>query len=80
MLLSQPMSIKEILATFNHHTSRVMKDNCEWVRAFDGNFNISCVGEYGKRANGQFKGDNAKWDFKYCPYCAGEIILTTPTP
>ena len=46
---------------------------CKWVKGFDGHFNISCVGETGQRANYDFKGRNAKWEFKYCPYCGREI-------
>ncbi len=48
---------------------------CIWTRAFDGNFNISCVKETKQRANGNFKGkaDGAKWEFVYCPYCGKEI-------
>ena len=50
-------------------------EKCTWVRAFDNNFNISCCSETGERANGNFKGKEigAKWEFKYCPYCSGEI-------
>ena len=52
---------------------------CEWVRVFDGHFNIGCVNETGQRANGNFKRDNqtsdTKWDFKYCPYCGREICV-----
>lgn len=62
--------IKEIEAVKN----RV----CEWTRAFDGHFNISCTDETNKRANGNFKGtDNiyAKWEFYYCPYCGGKIEI-----
>jgi len=51
--------------------------NCKWTRVFDGHFNISC--EIGKRGNGNFKPDKkltkTKWDFKYCPYCGGEIVV-----
>lgn len=50
---------------------------CVWVRSFDNHFNISCVDETGERANGDFKGktEGAKWEFKYCPYCGGEIEI-----
>lgn len=55
--------------------------NCTWVRSFDGHFNISCVNETGERANGSFKKcgryPETKWDFKYCPYCGGEIEIQT---
>jgi len=54
---------------------------CIWVRAFDGHFNISCVGETGKRANGNFvscKKFKAKWDFKFCPYCGKAIEIVEP--
>lgn len=52
---------------------------CEWLRVFDGHFNISCVANTGERANGNFKGkaDGAKWEFKYCPYCGREIVVVT---
>jgi hypothetical protein len=52
---------------------------CSWYRKFDGHYSISCVSEHGKRANGNFKpypydsSMEAKWDFKYCPYCGNEI-------
>jgi hypothetical protein len=49
---------------------------CEWHRAFDGHFNISCVDETKERANGNFKpsdGYSSKWNFTYCPYCGGKI-------
>ena len=52
---------------------------CSWVRAFDGNFNISCCSHpkhnTHERANGQFRGKaiGAKWEFIYCPYCGREI-------
>lgn len=52
-----------------------MLEKCEWVRAFDSHFNISCVGETGERANGNFKGEDRRWDFKYCPYCGKKIVL-----
>jgi hypothetical protein len=52
---------------------------CNWVRSFDGHFNISCADETGERANGNFKPDQklkgTKWNFKYCPYCGGVIEL-----
>jgi hypothetical protein len=55
---------------------------CKWLRAFDGHFNISCVNETKQRANGEFKSDTqyktAEWDFKFCPYCGGEIIVEEP--
>lgn len=53
---------------------------CKWTRAFDLHFNISCCGDgitgTGKRANAQFKGKDkgSKWEFKFCPYCSGEIV------
>ena len=48
---------------------------CEWIKAFDGHYNISCVDETEKRANGNFKGINAKWQFTYCPYCGRKIQI-----
>jgi len=53
---------------------------CQWVRVFDQNFNISCVGETKQRASGQFKGKDlgAKWEFIYCPYCGGKIVEVNP--
>lgn len=55
---------------------------CIWVRAFDAHFNISCVRETGKRANGHFKPDEdnnpTKWDFTFCPYCGKEIEIVKP--
>ncbi len=52
---------------------------CTWVRAFDGNFNISCVKKTKQRVNGQFKSFTgaSQWDFTYCPYCGKEIKLST---
>ena len=48
-------------------------DGCSWTKSFDGNFNISCVSKTGQRGNGQFK--DAKWNFKYCPYCSRKIVV-----
>lgn len=48
-------------------------ETCEWYRVFDGHFNISCPS--GERANGQFKGENTTWNFKFCPYCGRVIEL-----
>ena len=58
-----------------------MNDYCQWVKVFDHNFNISCVGETGKRANGNFKGKDigARWEFLYCPYCGKPIELIENT-
>ena len=53
------------------------KNVCNWTRVFDGNFNISCVNDTGKRANGNFKRDEkwseTEWDFDFCPYCGNKI-------
>lgn len=54
---------------------RKLKKPCVWFRKFDGNFCISCVEKTHKRANGDFKGKGAKWEFKYCPYCGREIVV-----
>ncbi len=55
------------------------EDTCNWVRAFDSHFNISCVNKTGERANGNFKGktEGAKWEFIYCPYCGRKIEVET---
>jgi len=57
-----------------------MPNKCQWTRAFDSNFNISCCNENGNRANGNFKGKEkgAKWEFVYCPYCGREIEEVEP--
>lgn len=56
-----------------------MQTQCEWIRAFDGHFNIGCVNETGHRANAEFKScskfKSSRWDFKFCPYCGKEIII-----
>ena len=53
-----------------------MKQLCNWIRAFDVHFNISCPSKL--RANGDFKSDNlreGKWEFIYCPYCGRKITI-----
>ena len=56
-----------------------MLKTCEWIRAFDGHFNIGCVDETKQRGNGEFKSckiyPTAEWDFTYCPYCGKKIII-----
>ena len=55
------------------------EEQCGWLRAFDGHFNISCP--TGERANGDFRSTEdykAKWEFKYCPYCARPIKIVEP--
>jgi hypothetical protein len=58
-----------------------VEGKCEWIRAFDGHFNIGCANETGQRANGDFKRDSiyrrAKWEFNFCPYCGREIKLVS---
>ena len=64
------------IVTEQQRVDRELKNRtCEWTRAFDQNFNISCVNETGERANGNFKGKDigAKWEFIFCPYCGGKI-------
>lgn len=76
MLAACEAAYKLALTTDSDEGTEVPLDRvvmCEWAKAFDGNFNISCVGETGQRGNGGFKGKNARWDFKYCPYCGREI-------
>ena len=55
-------------------------NQCKWVRAFDGHFNIGCANETGERGNTHFKGksEGSKWEFQYCPYCGKKIIYDTP--
>jgi len=51
---------------------------CEWMRQFDGHFNISCVNETKERANGDFHSSNvykSRWSFKFCPYCGNRITI-----
>lgn len=54
-------------------------DECNWTRAFDGHFNLSCVNKNHNRGNRNFKPDleikDTKWDFTYCPYCSSEIHI-----
>ena len=60
-------------------TGKIMSE-CIWERSFDGHFNIGCVNETKKRANGNFKGEEkgATWEFIYCPYC-GRLIKEETT-
>ena len=55
---------------------------CDWIRAFDANFNIGCVNETGERAHATFKEKDkgARWEFIYCPYCGGKINLLPQPP
>jgi hypothetical protein len=59
-----------------------MSDTCEWVRSFDGHFNIGCANETNERANGEFHSDRAmqktRWNFAFCPYCGKKIKIYNP--
>lgn len=72
---------QKILRELNGKFHALKKDEsaCDWVRVFDLNFNIGCVGTTGKRGFGLFKPDSimpeTKWDFTYCPYCGRKINL-----
>jgi hypothetical protein len=58
-----------------------MEKNCTWYKKFDGHYSISCANETNQRANGEFhpyihkKGHKTRWQFIYCPYCGGKIII-----
>ena len=55
---------------------------CTWYRKFDGHYTMSCTNENGKRAHGLFhryihdeKASETRWNFIYCPYCSGRIVI-----
>lgn len=55
---------------------------CTWYKKFDGHYTLDCTNETGHRANCNFhkyihnkNAPETKWNFVYCPYCGGKIII-----